>query len=97
MKPRDRFEKLIEQIDDAESKIQKAIDLFDEADALARSLPFGLRHLLLWVGKAKRRRADLCMLRLQTARAQVIGMEAHLRTKPAEPGPWERQDPANRR
>lgn len=90
MKPRDRFEAMMAEADKAEAKIRAAMDLFDQAIAMSRQLPFPIRPIMVWIGKAKRRKGIAHLLRLETARAQLIGIEDRLRAMPADPGPWER-------
>lgn len=90
MKPRDRFEAMMAQADQVESQIRAGLGIFDEAIAMSRQLPFPFRPIMVWIGKAKRRKGEAQLLRLETARAMLIGREVQLRRLPAEPGPWER-------
>jgi len=89
VKPRDRFEAMMAEADKAEAIIRSSIAVFDGAIAMSHRLPFPFRPIMVWIGKAKRRRAEGHLLRLETARAQLIGIEDRLRAMPADPGPWE--------
>lgn len=88
--PRDRFERLMADCDTAEAAIRHALAIFDEAIALCERLPFPLRPIMVWIGKAKRRPAEAHLLRLETTRAGLIGIEHRLRAMPPDLGPWER-------
>lgn len=91
MKPRDRFERMMAECDIAEAAIRDALGIFDQAIAMSRQLPFPFRPIMVWIGKAKRRKGEAHLLRLETSRAAIIGMEDRLRAMPADPGPWERR------
>lgn len=90
MKPRDRFEAMMAHADQAEAQIRGALEIFDQAIAMSRALPFPFRPIMVWIGKAKRRKGEAHLLRLETARAMLIGREEQLRQMPPDPGPWER-------
>jgi len=90
VKPRDRFERLMADLEPAEATIRGALETFDEAIRMSKALPFPFRPIMVWIGTAKRKKGEAQLLRLETARARLIGLEAQLRAMPADPGPWER-------
>jgi len=91
VRPRDRFEKMMGECDVAEAQIRSGLEIFDEAIRMSKALPFPFRPIMVWIGTAKRRKGERHLLRLEMARARLIGIEAQLRAMPADPGPWERR------